>query len=30
VVAPGEREDLEKAIELLERLAEADPRGGGI
>jgi DNA-binding MarR family transcriptional regulator len=30
VVDPGEREDLEKAIELLERLAEADPRGAGI
>jgi DNA-binding MarR family transcriptional regulator len=30
VVAPDEREDVEKAIELLERLAEADLSGGGI
>ncbi|MGW7007967.1 MarR family winged helix-turn-helix transcriptional regulator [Streptomyces sp. NPDC054933] len=29
-VAPDEREDLEKAIELLERLAAADLSGGGI
>ncbi|MFE9997232.1 MarR family winged helix-turn-helix transcriptional regulator [Streptomyces avermitilis] len=30
VVAPDEGEDVEKAIELLERLAEADLRAGGI
>jgi DNA-binding MarR family transcriptional regulator len=30
MVAPDEREDLEKAIEILERLAEADLSGGGI
>ena len=30
VVAPDERQDLEKAIEILERLAEADLSGGGI
>ncbi|MEU2589175.1 MarR family transcriptional regulator [Streptomyces avermitilis] len=30
VVAPDEGEDVEKAIELLERLAEADLSGGGI
>ncbi|MGW2284848.1 MarR family winged helix-turn-helix transcriptional regulator [Streptomyces phaeochromogenes] len=30
VVAPDEREDVEKAIELLERLAEADLGGGAI
>ncbi|MFF1837766.1 MarR family winged helix-turn-helix transcriptional regulator [Streptomyces sp. NPDC058231] len=30
VVAPAERNDVEKAIELLERLAEADLSGGGI
>ncbi|MET9383312.1 MarR family transcriptional regulator [Streptomyces sp. NPDC002928] len=30
VVAPDQREDVEKAIELLERLAEADLSGGGI
>ncbi|MDH6130226.1 MarR family transcriptional regulator [Kitasatospora sp. GP82] len=30
VVAPDEREDLEKAIELLERLAAADLSDGGI
>ncbi|GAA5701624.1 MarR family transcriptional regulator [Streptomyces avermitilis] len=29
-VAPDEGEDVEKAIELLERLAEADLRAGGI
>ena len=30
VVAPDERQDLEKAIEILERLAEADLSGGSI
>lgn len=30
VVAPDEREDMEKAIELLERLAAADLSDGGI
>ncbi|MFE3168849.1 MarR family winged helix-turn-helix transcriptional regulator [Streptomyces sp. NPDC059224] len=30
VVVPGERQDVEKAIELLERLAEADLSGSGI
>jgi len=30
VVGPDERGDMEKAIELLERLAEADLGGGGI
>ncbi|MEU9877397.1 MarR family winged helix-turn-helix transcriptional regulator [Streptomyces phaeochromogenes] len=30
VVAPDEREDVEKAIELLERLADADLGGGAI
>ncbi|MFC1403471.1 MULTISPECIES: MarR family winged helix-turn-helix transcriptional regulator [Streptacidiphilus] len=30
VVAPEERQDLARAIELLERLAEADLSGGGI
>ena len=30
VVAPDERQDLEKAIEILERLAEADLSGGRI
>jgi len=30
VVAPDEREDVEKAIELLERLADADLSGGSI
>lgn len=30
VVGPDERADVEKAIELLERLAEADLGGGGI
>ncbi|ASQ99656.1 MarR family transcriptional regulator [Streptomyces sp. 11-1-2] len=29
-VAPDERQDVEKAIELLERLAEVDLSGGGI
>lgn len=30
VIAPGERADVEKAVEILERLADADLRGGGI
>ncbi|MFJ2639360.1 MarR family winged helix-turn-helix transcriptional regulator [Streptomyces sp. NPDC087511] len=30
VVAPDERKDLERAIELLERLAEADPSDGAL
>ncbi|MFD5191934.1 MarR family winged helix-turn-helix transcriptional regulator [Streptomyces sp. NPDC058357] len=30
VVAPDERKDVEKAIELLERLAEADPSDGAL
>ncbi|AQW55867.1 MarR family winged helix-turn-helix transcriptional regulator [Streptomyces violaceusniger] len=30
VVTPDERQDVEKAIELLERLAEVDLSGGGI